>query len=203
MELFGRDKLEARVRRAVGRVLRNYRTNGRRMPPWSKLRKEMIAAVEPELDRVQTDAIRQMFVRFGDGPAPASVKSNSRKRATSFVDDLIRVSKDRWRKIGPRRSAADVADWWKQNFGRQRTELIGATEVAIAHTSWEEIAWRELERQGVRLEGVWKCGKNPCEELCKPMCGKPDKVWRKRFPAGPPSPHPGCNCDIVHKKVGR
>lgn len=200
MELFNRDKLEGKVRSKVRAAFKTPRQAvSRRQPSWSRLRRELIANVQPVLESIQLDAIRQMFAVHGDGPAPKQAKPNAEQRAKDLADDLIAVSKRRWATLKRPLSGQDVAEWRRQNFGTERVELIAVTEVTIAHQTGEDIAWKYLKKQGVKLSGTWRVGQNPCEE-CLAMNGKTERVWRRKFPKGPPSPHPGCNCYIVHER---
>jgi hypothetical protein len=199
MELSNRDKLEVKMRRAVLKVFKQHSTGGSRMPPWGQFKADLVEAIEPVIERIQLDAIRNMFAKFGDGPAPPQAKPEAWERAAQLADDLVSVSIKRWKALGRKRSPEQVADWWALNFGKVRATNIGVTETTIAHQTGEDIAWRWLKRQGVKLEGTWIAEKDACK-FCRRMHMKKARYWRRFYPAGPPSPHVNCRCHIHHEE---
>lgn len=204
MELTYREQFEKKLQKAINKVFKDAIPSDpaklRRMPGWKAIRKGIIEATEKTINQIQTDAIRGMYSAYGDGPAPADLKGNARARAEALADDLIAVNKRRWKASGPRRSQEDVDKWWAKWFGSERAQLIAQTETTIAHQAGEDAAWSRMEADGVAtLEGYWRCERNACE-FCLLVKDMPSKKWRKVYPAGPPSPHPSCQCWIEHKR---
>lgn len=201
MELKNRPKQEAAMRAAVNKVFKEYANSpGRKMPPWGQVKSEITSAVLPIMQRIQLEAIRAMFSKFGDGPSPPEAKPEALDRATQLAEDLASVSIGRWKKLGVNPGPDKAIAWYEQNFGKDRAKTIAISEVTMAHQTGEDIAWRWLKKAGVKLDGIWRCEANPCKH-CKRMNGKRSKYWRRFFPAGPPSPHPSCQCWIEHVRV--
>lgn len=197
MEVSNRAYVEKQVQAAVNRAFKAPKAaSGNRQPGWATLKRELINEIQPHLEKIQLDAIRAMYARYGDGPAPPHVKPNADKRASDLADDLIAVSKKRWAKMKKPRTPEDIKAWRKENFGNDRAKLIAITETTIANTAGEMIAWRALKKSGKELEGYWVTERNPCP-LCQAVSGEPSWVWRRSYPAGPPSVHPGCRCSIA------
>lgn len=46
--------------------------------------------------------------------------------------------------------------------------------------------------------GVWATFGGSCDE-CSSMNGKPARVWKRKYPDGPPA-HPNCKCEIIDEK---
>lgn len=185
---------------AVNRVFRDYaRSDSPRMPAWGDVKADLIREVLPVMYRVQLEAIRAMFARYGDGPAPPEAKPLALERATAFANDLASVSIRRWKALGKKATAAEKADWYKQNFGRDRAKVIAITETTFAHQQGEEIALRYLrKKRKKKLVGIWRAEPGRCK-FCAKMDGKPEKYWRRYYPKGPPSPHPHCQCHIEYE----
>jgi hypothetical protein len=200
MELKNRPKQVASMKSAVARVFKDYSQPGTKMPAWGMVKSDLVSAVMPVMQKIQTEAIRAMFAKWGDGPAPAAAKPEALERAQQMAEDLAAVSIRRWKKLGTPPSPQQALEWYAQNFGKDRIKNIAITEVTLAHQTGEDIAWRWLKKAGVKLEGIWRCESNPCKH-CKRMNGKKSKYWRRFFPAGPPSPHPSCQCWIEHIRV--
>jgi len=205
MDLYRRDKLETQMRRAVAKALKKSNSGKRTAPGWTTLERNIVDAVEPIMRKIQLAAIRAMYGRYSNGPSPSHVLPQAGQRAKDLARDLIEVSRNRWIAIGPKRSDEDVAAWWKQNFGSERAKLIGITETTIAHQKGEDIAWAAMKKDksfkdGKGLVGIWITEQGPCS-ACLQMSGKHDKYWRRFYPAGPPSPHPGCRCHVEHMQL--
>lgn len=197
MEVSNRAYVEKQVQSAVNRAFKAPRAaSGNRQPGWATLKRELIDEIQPHLEKIQLDAIRAMYARYGDGPAPPHVKPNADKRANDLADDLIAVSKKRWAKMKKPRTPDDIKAWRRENFGNDRAKNIAITETTIANTAGEMIAWKALKKSGNDLEGYWVTEQNPCA-FCAEMKGQPAAVWKRTYPAGPPSPHPGCVLGIT------
>lgn len=201
MELKNRPKQEAAMRSAVGKVFKEYANSpGRKMPPWGQVKSEITSAVLPIMQRIQLEAIRAMFSKFGDGPAPPEAKPEALERATQLADDLASVSIRRWKLLGVNPSPDKAFGWYADNFGKDRIKTIAISEVATAHQTGEDIAWRWLKKAKVKLECIWRCEENPCKH-CAKMKNKKSKYWRRFHPAGPGSVHPRCRCWGEHYRV--
>jgi hypothetical protein len=200
MDLKNRARLEVEMRRAVKRVFKEYSEPSSRMPAWSNFKADMVEAVLPIMRKIQLSAIRDMFVRHGDGPAPPEAKPEALERATALAEDLASVSIGRWKELPRRKTPEMIAEWYKLNFGKHRASVIAVTETAIAHQTGEEIAWRHLRKKGVKLESYWVAEPDACER-CLKMQGKPRKYWKRFYPRGPGSVHPSCRCHIEHEEV--
>lgn len=201
MELKNRPKQVASMKTAVRKVFKELANNpSRKMPAWGGVKSDLVDAVLPVMQRVQTEAIRAMFSKFGDGPAPPEAKPQALERATQMAEDLASVSIRRWKLLGANPSPDKALAWYAQNFGPDRIKNIAITEVTMAHQIGEDIAWKWLKKAGVKLEGIWRCESNPCKH-CLKMKNKKSKYWRRFYPAGPPSPHPACQCWIEHSRV--
>lgn len=196
-------KLEGEIRRAVKRAFRPYKkppkTGRNRMPPWSKIRSKMQADLEKVLERVRQEAARNLVVQFGDDPLPPGFEFPPSDRAAELVEDMIEVSRRRWKELPRPLRKEDVAAWYKSNLGDDRAETVARTELTMAQTKGEEAALPELRRQGVVLEAIWKAFPDACP-ICSPYHNTQSSVWKTAFPAGPPG-HPRCRCSLDYKKL--
>ena len=196
MEVSNRAYVEKQVQSAVNRAFKAPRAaSGNRQPGWATLKRELIDEIQPHLEKIQLDAIRAMYARYGDGPAPPNVLPNADKRANDLADDLIAVSKKRWAKMKKPRTPEDIKAWRMENFGNDRAKNIAITETTIANTAGEMIAWKALKKSGNDLEAYWVTESNPCP-FCLEVSGTASSIWKRSYPAGPPSPHVNCRCHL-------
>lgn len=195
-------RLERDIRRAVKRAFKPYRKppSGRnRQPPWSKIRKKMVADLEPILEKVRQEAARNLVVQHGTGPLPPDFEFPASNRAAELVEDMIDVSRQRWKELPRPLRKEDVRAWYKRNLGDDRAETVARTELTMAQTKGEEAALPIIRQQGVSLDGIWKAFPDACP-ICTPFHNKPSSIWKTAFPAGPPA-HPRCRCSLEYKKV--
>ena len=205
MELTYRDRFEKKIQRHVNKVFKQFKTDGNRMPPWGQVKKALRGEMVKVLNQVRQDAFRSMLQVYGikkkvEDKLPEDIDSKnplSDERVDQMVDDLIDVSKRRWKKLGRKKDPAAVKAWWAQNFGRDRAKAIAITEVTFGHQDGEDTALKYLRAAGAKVKGIWRSLPTACD-VCRKMNGKPEKYWRRFYPAGPPSPHPACNCWIEH-----
>lgn len=205
MELTYRDLFEKKVQRHVNRVFKQFNTGGNRMPRWAQLKKAMKGELVKVLDKVRQDAFRLMIQAYGikkgvEDKLPDDIDTRSPvsdERIDQMIDDLIRVSRKRWHEMGRKKDPKAIKAWWHKNFGRERAKAIAITEVTFGHQDGEDTALKYLRAAGAKIKGIWRALPTACK-FCKKMDGKPERYWRRFYPAGPPSPHPACNCWIDH-----
>ena len=84
-------------------------------------------------------------------------------------------------------------------FGPERVAFAAENETTIARHAGSEAAIDETV--GLSDEDIWLAEPGACV-ICKPLNGKPRTYWERFFPDGPPSPHPGCRCNIEYANAG-
>lgn len=196
-DLPNRDKYEKKLAAIVRRGFKPHRNaQNRRQPRYAEIRKEVQADLEKMLDWVRLDAARNLIAKYGKSPAPFDWKPPS-GRAADLMVDLEATSRKAWKKIPRPLTDESVAKWRAKYLGEDRIRNIAETELTMAHQAGEDAALEVLKAQGVYLEGIWKCEPNCCQ-FCERVRDKPERIWRKIYPKGPPSPHVGCKCYIEH-----
>lgn len=85
-------------------------------------------------------------------------------------------------------------------FGVRRSAIIASEVITIGQTYGGEWTARKLGIIG--SEDTWsvrpELSRNgPCP-VCQSLDGQPRRVWELIFPAGPPSPHVRCVCEIIY-----
>lgn len=195
-ELPNRDRLEVELYRNINKFFKPYlqRDVELRAPAWSRLQDNIAEAIRPMLQKVRQQAAEAMYEEFGDGEKPPKgLFKGVPDRASELAADLVDVTKRRWTAL-PNKLKTTVIAWRRQNFGRKRAKLIAVSELTIAQSEGELAAAKRL-----RLVATWKTERKPCKK-CAAMDGQPAKVWKKKYPKGPPSPHIGCRCSLVWRK---
>lgn len=189
----------AQLQQALAEVFRKYGTLSAEKIPWQQLEME----VEAVMQREAAAAFALLFIAAVDddpglglllpsagvqGEAAALAYGAQRGRLVS--SPLIRNLQDA---VARGRGLADVATV-------ARAEGIAITEVTRTVTAAEDTAYG-LGRKAAGLQGqqdgVWHI--DPMVANC-PVCvdldGTHRAVWGLQFPAGPPDPHPKCQCWI-------
>lgn len=199
MDILNREKREIAYRRAVKRAFKPFRKSEKnRQPAWGRMKKQLLKDLQPLHDKQRLDAARGMFAKHGTAPVDPSWRPPADSRVEDMVDDMIAVSKQKWKELDRPLKREDVLKWRARWLGNKRSEMVAATEVTFAHQSGEDAAWAHMrDTQGVLLEGIWKTEANPCP-FCTAMKNKPSAFWRQYYPQGPPQPHPACRCYIKH-----
>lgn len=196
-DLPNREKYELKIAAIVRKGFKPQRKKpNRRQPRYAEIRDAVFDDLEKMLDWVRLDAARNLIVKYGKNPAPPDWKPPS-GRAKDLLSDLEQTSRRAWKKLKRPLTDESVAEWRAKYLGEDRIKTIAETELALAHQQGEDAALDILKKQGVYLEGIWKCEPNCCD-ACEACRDKPERFWRKRFPSGPPSPHPSCKCYIEH-----
>lgn len=81
--------------------------------------------------------------------------------------------------------------------GARRAESIAVTEITTAASAGVNEMQQLLAEQGIAMVRVWRTRRsNRTCPVCQQLNGKPESVWGKQFPAGPPA-HPRCNCGMT------
>ncbi|KKN82064.1 hypothetical protein LCGC14_0313310 [marine sediment metagenome] len=85
-------------------------------------------------------------------------------------------------------------------FGPARAQAIAVTEVTRASAEATNIAQRQLGGAGIVMERIWHTlGDDLVDtDICRPLNGKPESVWKNQFPDGPPA-HVACRCNATLK----
>lgn len=198
-DILNREKREIAYRRAVKRAYKPFRKSDKnRQPAWGRMKKQMLADIQPLYDKQVLDAARGMMAKHAKVPPPPGWRPPPDTRVEDMIDDMIAVSKRKWKELKRPLKRKDVLEWRKRWLGNGRAERIAATEVTTAHQRGEDAAWKYLrDEQGVLLEGIWRTEINPCP-LCQAMKDKPAAFWRQYYPLGPPQPHVSCRCYVDH-----
>lgn len=187
-ELFGWDSVDA------GLAAFGFASNRAKLlaQQWTTSTRRHMSDVERQIE----DATRVDRFRETEGHEPGSVTTvgrlgrrtsarSIRPRQPDESEDEFR--KDRWREavdqwFGPENIARHVEDM----FTEARHE---GSEAGVNATV------------GKSEEDTWKnTGSNVCD-ICSELDNKPRTYWARRFPHGPPSPHPNCKCLIEYANV--
>lgn len=125
-------------------------------------------------------------------------------RSTSRADTFDPAQAARLQIQLDKEAAKAIREANRKAFGRQRAEDVAITEVTRASSRAETAAREVATETGADLEGIWVTSRDDkvCE-ICQPLHGQPESMWRVFFPDGP-SAHPRCRCWIrwVLRKVG-
>ena len=90
-------------------------------------------------------------------------------------------------------------------FGDRRASMIAVTEYTRSASNATTVYQDYLSEYGIRTVRVWNTEADEIVKecpICFPLNGKPEEVWKERFPDGAPA-HPRCRCDITLKVVRR
>lgn len=95
--------------------------------------------------------------------------------------------------------AADIAKTW----GPTGAAATAVTETTAAQTAGGEAAINRTV--GISDDDAWRIhpelsATGTCP-TCRPLDGRPRRIWSVEFPAGPPA-HRNCNCEIIYAGIG-
>jgi len=125
-------------------------------------------------------------------------------RSRRLADGMVRTFQDRFRghvqeakrRLDGGATMAEVeADLKRaaEEIAAEQARNGGVTETTDANSAGE-MDWKDIYEgeTGVALVAVWNAEPDACE-VCLPLDGQPEEVWREEFPRGPTA-HPRCRC---------
>lgn len=181
---------------AVAAVLSPLRTREPSQVAWGQVRADIARAVHPILAAVYLEAAGQM----GATDNMETLASEwATERGTQLAADVVRTTIER---LVNQETAADVAAVWLILLDDARFALIAATEVTRTITAGEFAAVTLLVAAGgEKLNPVWftELDGRVCE-ICRPLHGTAEEVWKRTAPAGPPA-HARCRCWLTYRKA--
>jgi len=183
-------------------------------PDWKKFAEETADAAREHINSAKRLAMVLLFLLFCQDIVAglswlnpnAWIRKRSEKefendsRPDELGDMVAKTSSDRWRSLPENPSREDLQRWVERNLGRDRAEMVAATEITDAQTRGESAARTILDLAGLSLKAIWVTERNPCP-VCKSLNGTDESVWANFFPLGPPSPHPGCRCHLRYVRA--
>ena len=103
----------------------------------------------------------------------------------------------------PGMTNADLEALLAPAFGPVRAEMIAVTEVTRAYSAATNTYQALLGEMGAKFMRIWNTSADDkvCP-LCAPLNNKPESVWKRDYPSGPPG-HPGCRCGLSLEYVGK
>lgn len=216
MELSDRTKYEttvaAKVYRASLKLRREFERIAGDPPDISRVSSSFWQKVEDEIK----DEIAEVLVVIWMASAASHGFQGQLQQARAFASLRSRdmaagfSQHTRVRLTAPAASAAELGQRVESVFGPDRAEMVGITETSAAQTAGGQ-AWRDdIRSRGGQVEAYWRHSnrrprghagaiRQPCP-VCTPIEGTSEKVWFRKFPAGPPA-HPHCDCFLEYKVI--
>jgi hypothetical protein len=178
-----------------------------RIPPewWDTQTGRMIADLRPQLEAMARDAMLGYATEVGVSFEWGLVAERAAAWAEQYAGELVRGIVDTTRDLlrrkvaefirTPGRTVGDLRADLAPHFGEVRAQMIAVTETTRAYAQGTLFYQQALAEAGVKMERVWRTSADEavCVAICVPLNGKPESVWRDRFPDGPPA-HVNCRC---------
>ncbi len=150
-------------------------------------------AVRRPLRRVHADAGRNLIkATSADGPPvppDSDLDAEADRWAKAYAAVLGQEIADSTRDLAAKAADPDTV------YGRQRAEMIAATEVTRAISvaeAWLILLWAEEGFE--KHKRIWHTEQDGLVcPVCRPLNRTLEPVWADAIPAGPPA-HPNCRC---------
>jgi HK97 family phage portal protein len=172
---------------------------------WDTQTGRMIADLRPQLEAMARDAMLGLAADVGVAFEWGLVAEQAAIWAEQYAGALVRGIMDTTlhllrRKVAefirtPGRTIGDLKADLAPHFGEIRAQMIAVTETTTAYAQGTLFYQQALAEAGVKMVRVWHTSRDEavCTAICVPLDGKPESVWRDRFPGGPPA-HVNCRC---------
>lgn len=164
-------------------------------PDWDAMEGEIARRSSVPLRRATLAAAALMSLEMtGTRALPRDFDADT-GQPDALARGLVSTRRSEWR------SAESPQAWVDRWMSAGAAEAIAATEVTTAISNGEALVRMEFSKLGVDLEAVWRI--DPRSNVC-PVCmglnGSSEKVWRRRFPNGPPA-HVNCRCYLDYRQA--
>ena len=215
----GLDAAEQRIKVKVQTILGKWRkkfitiisNNG--VPPYDELRKELQAALGPEIANIATEQALATAATIGVEFDSAVVNSAALAWASRWTYEVISGIDNTTRQVVQKAMAAytetpgmtrgQLEELLQHAFNEYRASMIAVTETTRAYAMAMNQYQEMLSHEGLKMERIWQTNN---DELVCPICGplnqQPEKRWSADFPDGPPA-HVNCRCFLTLKYRGR
>lgn len=212
MELAGRDEIERRLARKLGRLGQEQVRQVLDMlgnPPkfenitpelWEALGADIQGILQPELEAIFRGQIGQLMVSSGVGVDWGLINARAAEWAREYSYELVKgitnTTRDALRQqvegfFTDRRTLGDLEASISQLFGPVRAEMIAVTETTRASVQGELAFGEELRVLGLQSVEVWQTNH---DELVCPICSPLNQRPRGQGWNVPPPAHPRCRC---------
>lgn len=182
---------------------------------WKELEDDETLLLIPLFAAVAASSAERVAERVGFAEArPEEIaKTYAGQRAAEFAKDAVANTrdalKDLLKKLGARgrqveagkatddrREIADAG--LEAIFGESRAESNAITETTAADSGGGRGVVDAAIDGGLDVAMLWVTERDAkvCP-ICRPLDGKPEDVWGRQFPKGPPA-HPRCRCELEY-----
>jgi len=207
-ELTNREKLQRRFTRNLATLSARHRSELVSLlgdPPdfdnvpesfWKKVEDETAALAVVMMLLIFSNSASQHG--YSGDEATLAAEGFAAERSAEFSRLWVDASRNKLDIIAQRFERGDNASLRSETlsvFGPDRVARAAENETVIARHRGSETAIEETV--GLSLDDKWENGGPACP-VCLRMQGKPRSYWRRFFPMGPPTPHPGCDCYIIY-----
>lgn len=195
-DLINRSKHEQQMATAAYLILRRWGEEFDDDFNMFDFREQFEEALVPSVAGVYQDAASNMGVIHGADLERFKLDVKSVRWATKYSRKLAReVSRsirDELEATSRIENPYEYDQRIKDIFGRTRAEKIGVTETTSGISIGERSVIDEIERQtGVGLKAYWQTEVAGVCKICKGLRNKSERIWKRKFPFGPPA-HPWC-----------
>lgn len=195
-DLINRSKHEQQMATAAYLILRRWGEEFDDDFNMFDFREQFEEALVPSLAGVYQDAASNMGVLHGADLERFKLDVKSVRWGTKYSRKLAReVSRsirDELEAASRIENPYEYDQKIKDIFGRTRAEKIGVTETTSGISIGERSVLDEIERQtGAKLLAYWQTEVAGVCKICKGLRNKSERIWKRKFPTGPPA-HPWC-----------
>jgi len=216
----GLDAAEQRIKAKVETILAKWRkkfltiisNNG--IPPYDELKKELQAALGPEIANIATEqalaAAAEIGVEFDSAVVNLAALDWAEKWTyelisgiDSTIRDIVQRAMSSYTET-PGMTRGQLEELLQHGFNEYRASMIAVTETTRAYAmATNQYQYLLQEEAGLRMDRIWQTN---ADELVCPICGplnqQPEKIWLADFPDGPPA-HVNCRCFLTLEYRGR
>ena len=160
---------------------------------------DFTTSVAPRFARVYDRALQQLSGAHEVDVGPESARLSlewANKYAEQLAEDIAADMRERIGEVAhdDLHRAHILQDLAKEALTAARAKDIAITETTRGISMGEKAAVEAIKRDGIKLIARWytEDDERVCP-ICEPLDGMRERIWRRRFPFGPPA-HPRCRC---------
>jgi len=211
---------EQRIKAKVGAILAKWRqkfitiisNNG--LPPYDELRKELQAALGPEIANIATEqalaAAMEIGVEFDSAVVNTAALDWAKKYTYELISGIDKTTRDIVQRAmasyteTPGMTRGQLEELLQHGFNEYRASMIAVTETTRAYSmAMNQYQTMLVEEAGLKMERNWNTNADELVcPICGPLNGQPERQWARDFPDGPPA-HVNCRCFLTLEYRGR